>query len=363
MHEDDLATHREALASLDARILELIAQRQARSLEIGRLKAAMGRGTRDFTRERVVIQGARARAEGLGLDPALAERLVELLIEASLSVQEQDRITTTTSGDGLRAWVIGGAGRMGRWFTALLAAQGWDVGVVDPGGVVDGLRHAPTLDGADVASADLILVATPLDRTAEALSALRAHRPQGVVVDIASIKTPVIPALRALSDDGVAVTSLHPMFGPSTSLLSGKHVLVSDVGHPEATSRARALFEPTMAALVDVPLEEHDLLVSWILNASHAVSLVFGRALSEAPVARERLDGLGSTTFDAQCAVTGKVLSEDPSLYHAIQAFNPHAPNVFDALERALSIVRDASAEDGKPRFEALMAAGRAYLG
>lgn len=363
MHEDDLAIHRSALASLDAQILELIAERQARSLEIGRLKAAMGRGTRDFARETVVMQHARGRAEGLGLDPSLGERLMELLIEASLSVQEQDRITTTTAGAGQRAWVVGGAGRMGRWFAALLAAQGWDVGVIDPAGSVDGLRHHSDLHALHDDDADLILVATPLHRTADVLQALAERPPRGVVVDIASIKAPVIPALHALSDAEVPTTSLHPMFGPDTSLLSGKHVLVSDVGHPQATALARSLFQPTMASLVDVPLDEHDTLVAWILNASHAVSLVFGRALAEAPVPRERLDQLGSTTFDAQCDVTGRVLSEDPTLYHAIQAYNPHADAVLDTLEKALYAVRQAATAVDPTDFREIMAVGARYLG
>jgi prephenate dehydrogenase len=35
------------------------------------------------------------------------------------------------------------------------------------------------------------------------------------------------------------VTSLHPMFGPDTELLSGRHVIFIDLGNAEALSEAQ----------------------------------------------------------------------------------------------------------------------------
>lgn len=362
MDDDDLDAQRAALADLDARILDLVAERQARSLRIGRVKRSLGRGTRDFTREKVVMDAARAGARARGLDPSLAERMVRLLIEASLSVQEQDRVARTGSGVGRHALVVGGAGRMGRWFTGLLTTQGWDVGVVDPHPGPDDLPHHPSLGDADIRGADLIVVATPLDRTADALHAIGTLAPRGVVVDIASVKAPVIPALHALRDAGVRTTSLHPMFGPDTSLLSGRHVLVCDAGDADATAVARSLFSSTLADLVDVALPDHDRLVAWVLNASHAVNLAFGAALARAPVDADTLARLGSTTFDAQCRVTARVVAEDPDLYRTIQTSNPHGADALRVLADALDALRDAIDHGDADAFRALMRAGRDYL-
>ncbi len=360
MDPADLDANRAALARLDEEILERIAERQRRSLEIGRIKHALGRGTRDFVREKVVVDGARARAEALGLDPNLAQDLVELLIQASLSVQEQDRITTAEAGAGRTAALVGGAGQMGRWFVSLLSAQGWDPVIVDPAGPVPGLPHAPSLEALSLGRDDLVLLTTPPHATAAILDALRPQPLDAVVVEIASIKQPVAQALRQYVHAGGRAASLHPMFGPDTSLLSGRHVLVCDLGDGEATELARSLFAPTLADLVDVSLEDHDRMVAWVLNASHAVNLVFGHALSHADVTHQRLAGLGSTTFDAQTAVTARVLREDPDLYRVIQSDNPWSGCVLNALRDALDALRDASGDPAL--FRAYMARGRGYL-
>src|SRR5690606_12835476 len=109
-----------------------VARRSELSLAIGRLKADLGRGTRDFAREKVVLERARALARELSVPEPLAERLMIELITSSLSVQEQDRVSATGEGAGKRALVIGGSGKMGRWFVGFLAAQGFEVTVADP---------------------------------------------------------------------------------------------------------------------------------------------------------------------------------------------------------------------------------------
>ncbi|MCK7577425.1 MAG: prephenate dehydrogenase/arogenate dehydrogenase family protein [Chromatiales bacterium] len=79
---------------------------------------------------------------------------------------------------------------------------------------------------------------------------LAARRPRGVVFDIGSLKTPLRAGLAALRDAGVRVTSVHPMFGPDTELLSGRHVIFIDLGDAAALEEARGLFASTMAELV-----------------------------------------------------------------------------------------------------------------
>ena len=77
---------------------------------------------------------------------------------------------------------------------------------------------------------DLIVVATPLKMANEVLLAAAERRPTGLIFDIGSLKTPLRAGLAALQAAGVRVTSVHPMFGPDTELLSGRHVIFIDVG-------------------------------------------------------------------------------------------------------------------------------------
>ncbi|HAK54825.1 MAG TPA: hypothetical protein DCP38_04990, partial [Acidobacteria bacterium] len=60
-----------------------------------------------------------------------------------------------------RALVIGGAGKMGRWFVRFLASQGYQVEVADPSGGVEGYVHHADWRALELTH-DLIVVAAPL---------------------------------------------------------------------------------------------------------------------------------------------------------------------------------------------------------
>ena len=92
------------------------------------------------------------------------------------------------------------------------------------------------------------MIATPLGVTDKILRELAMRRPKGVVFDVGSLKTPLRDGLNALKSHGCRVTSLHPMFGPDTELLSGRHVIFVEAGSPDATQAARELFASTMAS-------------------------------------------------------------------------------------------------------------------
>ena len=102
------------------------------------------------------------------------------------------------------------------------------------------------------------------------------------LTDELPLKSPLRAGLNALKSHGCRVTSLHPMFGPSTELLSGRHVIFVDAGSPEATAAARELFASTMVEQVVMSLDDHDRLIAYVLGLSHALNIAFFTALAEA---------------------------------------------------------------------------------
>jgi chorismate mutase/prephenate dehydrogenase len=314
---------RQQLDQLDGELLSLIARRQAISREIAAAKRSTGYPTRDYQREREVVLGVRRRAEQLGLPGDLAEKVLRLLIRSSLTTQEQVSVAAHGAGSGRRALVIGGAGKMGAWFSQFLLSQGFGVQVADPAGTAPGI---PTVADwralPDLNDFDFIVLATPLGASGTILNELALRRPSGVVFDLGSLKSPLRGGLHALKAAGVKITSLHPMFGPTTELLSGRHVIFIDLGSAEALAAARALFAPTMVEQVVMSLEEHDRLVAYVLGLSHALNIAFFTALAESGEAAPKLARMSSTTFDAQLDVATTVSEESPELYYEIQALN-----------------------------------------
>ena len=132
------------------------------------------------------------------------------------------------------------------------------------------------------------------------------------------------------------MTSVHPMFGPDTDLLSGRHVIFIDLGNAAALQEAQDLFAPTMAERVVMGLDEHDRLIAYVLGLSHALNIAFFTALADSGEAAPRLARLSSTTFDSQMDVASRVAAESPELYFEIQSLNQYGEESLLALQQAV---------------------------
>ncbi len=352
---------RSTLTDLDEQFLGLVARRQALSEQVAAVKRATGRATRDFGREREVILRARRTAARLHISADLAESLLRQLIQSSLMTQEHARVAAHAHGTGKRALVIGGCGKMGGWFSEFLASQGFRVTIADPSGTLPGFERLDDWESA-VLDYDLIVLATPLSITTGLLLTLAERAPQGLIFDLGSLKTPVRAGLDALVNAGCRVTSLHPMFGPDTELLSGRHVIFIDLGNAAALQEAQDLFAPTMAERVVMGLDEHDRLIAYVLGLSHALNIAFFTALAESGEAALRLARLSSPTFDSQVDVAGRVAAESPDLYFEIQSLNEYGGESLLALQEAVAQLVTAVKTKDSAQFTALMNRGRAYL-
>lgn len=357
MNLDDL---RNDLSAIDRQLVDLIADRQRIVGEIGRSKQTSGKGTRDYAREKDVLDMGRAQALQLGLDPDLAEDVLRMLIRSSLASQERDRVIAEGRGDGRSVLVIGGAGKMGGWFVDFFVSQGFATTVADPGVEDAPGRFANWTDaGVDY---DVIVVAAPLAVSGRILAQLAVLKPEGLIFDIGSLKTPLTDGLQELRNAGCRVTSLHPMYGPDTRLLSGHHLIFCNVGSTQATQDAKELFNSTMVEQIDMGLDDHDRLIAYVLGLSHALNIAFFTALAESGEAAPKLARMSSTTFDAQLLVSAAVAQDNPRLYFEIQNLNRFGLGPLDALCEAASRIRDVVAGGDEDGFVELMEKGRQYM-
>jgi chorismate mutase / prephenate dehydrogenase len=352
---------RQRVTDIDRQLIALVAERKHVSAEVARVKRATGYPTRDYEREREVILGVRTMATELGVSPELAENLLRLLIRSSLTTQEQWSVAARGKGSGRRVLVIGGGGKMGRWFVEFLTSQGFTVEIADPGFAPPGVTRVEDWRKSDLKH-DYIVLATPLGVTDGILRELALRRPTGVIFDVGSLKSPLRAGLMALKSHGCKVTSVHPMFGPNTELLSGRHVIFVDLGSAEALASARELFSPTLAEQVVMSLDEHDRLIAYVLGLSHALNIAFFTALAESGEAAPKLARMSSTTFDAQLDVASNVAQESPDLYFEIQSLNDYGAESLEALSKAVERLRTAVVSQDHDAFAAMMRQGRDYF-
>jgi chorismate mutase/prephenate dehydrogenase len=345
----NLESLRERIRQLDLELLARVAERVKLAREVGELKRQLKLSTVDYAQEREVLERARAVARERGLDPGVAEDLFAGLIRASVLAQDEDSLRVSAVGAGKRAVVVGGAGRMGRWFGRFLSAQGYTTGALD---------HAAAPAENDWArrewpSADLVVCATPPGATAALYGEWSRTSPAGVVVDIASIKTLLIEPIRALQRAGSRVASIHPMFGPSVVLLRDADVVICDTGDAEATAMVEKLFTPTTAHIVHLPLGDHDRIMADLLSLAHAAAIAFALSLPETD------HPVRSTTFQALATLAAAVVRESPDVYYEIQAMNPHSATALERLRAALDRIVDAVTARDAGGFRALLEEGQ----
>lgn len=357
---EKLEALRRRIRNLDSALLGLIAERMELAREIGREKLRAGIPLRDFEVEKRVLDRAAVVAHEAGLAPELASAVMGSLIDEACRVQEVER-HAAYSGAAETVLVVGGRGRMGRWFGRFFGSQGHAVRVLDRNPDDGELADAGTL-AAGLEGATLALIAVPMEQVAESLDEIAAAGFGGTVCEIASLKGHLAPALARARAAGLAVTSIHPMFGPGVRTLAGRVICLCDCGVPRATEHVAGLFRDTAATLVPLSIERHDEIAAYVLGLSHLSNLVFARALAQSGLALGELSAVGSSTFQAQLATTAAVAGESPELYFAIQKLNAATPRVHAGLARAVEEITRWIAEGRLDAFAEAMAEARRWL-
>ena len=357
----ELLELRHRLDDIDSGIVDLIAERQGVVTRIGEHKLKTGLPLRHYEREREVIERGVARAERLGLSGSVARDILQTLIHHSLSKQETHKLVQSGHGAGRRALVIGGLGRMGEWMSRYLDMVGYSVDVADRVNRDTPFRRVDDWQVV-VNDYDLIVVAVPLRPSNDILLQLAELKPECLVFDIGSLKSPMREGLDAMRDRGCRVCSVHPMFGPNEIGLSGRHILFVNVGNQPAIDEARALFAHTAAECVELSLEEHDEVMAWVLGLSHLVNIAFAGALAQSGEKVPLLKQISSSTFNAQLNVATQVVSENPHLYYEIQQGNVNTGEVTEHFRRVLDELVTAVTRHDEALFTRHMRAARQRL-
>lgn len=360
--KEELSRLREAIAEVDRVLLELLRRRMELADAVGTIKASTGAPVVVRDVEDRVLTRAREHAETCGVSEDVMEEIFHAIMRGSVERQHRVGVAARAQRGG-RVLVLGGAGAMGGWLCDFLPLVGHRVDAVDPAwGANPGSkgRHARLEEVRDLDAYDHIVVSVPLGSTPDVLDAVVERRPRGVVVEIASIKAHLVPPLEKALRRGVAVSSLHPMFGPGKSPYQPLTFVLACRENPEAErERIEALLRHPYTHLITIPLAHHDRLMGWLLGLAHLTGMLFGSALTRSGLDPRELQACASTTFTRQAATSLSVLSEDPALYLDIQRLNPHREEVYLATREALDELVALVAAEDLEGFRGTLAAAR----
>lgn len=255
----------------------------------------------------------------------------------------------------MKVCVIGGAGRMGSWFARYFRDLGHEVSIIDLDeekskkvSLELGVRSVKDVKGT---RADVYFICVPTSAVVEVLSKINREviSTRATIVEISSVKSPLISALRELLGHGFSVLSIHPMFGPGTSDPSkSPTALISLIGDGGEMSLAKGLM-PDFNFLM-MSADEHDHLMSFSLSLTHFVNMVFCLSISEENLSR--LKEVAGTSFNSQIKTLGHVLdSGDEAIADALvlNSKSAYAIDKFLEVSRSLlAMVKEGRVEDLK---------------
>lgn len=201
--------------------------------------------------------------------------------------------------------LIGGRGRMGKFFTEQLAAVGHQINVLG----------RQDWDDADrlLGEAELVLVSVPIEYTVDVIKrAAKYLLPTTALADITSIKSQPVQAM--LAHHSGPVIGLHPMFGPSSKSFSGQKVVVCSGRNDDVFCWLLDLMASQGAELIACTPEEHDRMMVIIQATQHFSRFCLGVFLAQEDIDLERSLLMSSSNYRLEIDIVKRLLAQNPTL-------------------------------------------------
>jgi len=260
--------------------------------------------------------------------------------------------------------IIGGSGKMGRWFASFLLKDGKEV-------IITGRNEKKLLEakqqlGVEVAtnvevakSADVVLISVPIDNFEEVVEQLCPYTHSGqVIIDITSIKVSPVETMHKHIKTGL-VLGAHPMFGPGARDIANQNFILTPTNEEETAlaQKIREYLEARGARATMMTPYEHDEMMAVILGLSHFIAIVSADTLLNFDRLRE-MEAIGGSTYKVLLTLVGSVISEDPEFYASLQMSLPNMTKIEKLFQRSsetwANIVRNKDRQEFVNRMNIL---------
>ncbi|MBI2848106.1 MAG: prephenate dehydrogenase [Chloroflexi bacterium] len=248
----------------------------------------------------------------------------------------------------MKVAIVGGTGKMGRWFASFLLREGKEVLLTGRDDQkLREVKHqldagSPTAPGVTISArleavkdADAVIISVPIDSFEAVVKQLQPHiRPGQTVLDITSVKaSPVAIMHRYLKTESVLGT--HPVFGPGASDMVNKNIVLTPTNEKESAlaEKVKEYLEAKGARVTLMSPHEHDEMMSVVLGLSHFISLVSADTL----LSMEKLklmESIGGSTYQLLLTLAKSVITEDPEFYASLQMNLPGMAEIEAVFQR-----------------------------
>lgn len=265
----------------------------------------------------------------------------------------------------MRVAIIGGSGKMGRWFARFLLKEGQEV--IITGRNERKLREAKrqlgnieaTTDNlAAVKDADAVLLSVPIDNFEEIIEQVSpGMRPEQVIIDITSIKVFPVETMHQHIKTGLTLGT-HPVFGPGAKGIANQNFVLTPTNQRETdlAQKVRKYLETRGAKVTLMTPTEHDEAMAVILGLAHFIAIVSADTLLSFDRLKQ-MEAISGITYKVLLTLVESVISEDPGLYASLQMGLPNMMEIEKLFQRRVKTWTDLVADKDKQKFAERMTA------
>ena len=241
----------------------------------------------------------------------------------------------------MKVAIIGGSGKMGRWFARFLLKEGKDVLLVGRSKAKleeanRQLNVSITTDIEDTKMADVVLISVPVDYFEDTIKKLSPHtHPGQIILDITSVKVLPVKAMHKYIERG-QVLGTHPVFGPGARSLTNQNFVLTPTDEQEAklAGKVKSYLESKGARVRLMTPHEHDDMMAVVLGLAHFIAIASADSLVNLERLKE-METIGSITYKVLLTLVESVISEDSDLYASLQMNLPGLPDLQQRFQQS----------------------------
>ncbi len=221
--------------------------------------------------------------------------------------------------------IIGGKGRMGRWFHRLFMDTGHDVLISD----ID-----TEISPLDIAKrCEVVILALPMEVFPKVVKEVAPLIPKtSFLTDLCSLKEKQVEVM--LSNSYCEVCGTHPLFGPGEESLKGRRVALCAARGQRWYSWWKKFLEDNGALVAEFTPSQHDRTMAWVQALNHFILLCLGKSLEEDGIDFGHVLKLATPSFERQLNIVARLCLQDPELYATIQLGNPYTSTAIETFTK-----------------------------
>jgi prephenate dehydrogenase len=264
--------------------------------------------------------------------------------------------------------IIGGSGKMGRWFARFLLKAGKEVVLI--GRDRTKLEEARQKLDVQVATsmetakdADAIIISVPIDHFEEVVKRLSPHTHSSqMILDITSVKVLPVAAMHRHIKNG-RVLGTHPVFGPGARSVANHNFVLTPTNDEESAlaDKIKSYLENKKAKVHLMTPQEHDDMMAVILGLAHYIAIVSADSLINFERLKE-MEAIGGITYKVLLTLVESVISEDPEFYATLQINLPHLTEIQKGFQESCQDWAEMVKQKDRQQFVTRMKAIRDKL-